>query len=55
LLEPTEEKILVNGEDITDLDAEQMLLYRRRMQMIYQDPYALLNPRMSAGEIVGEH
>ena len=31
-----------------------MLPYRRRMQMIYQDPYASLNPRMSAGEIVGE-
>jgi oligopeptide/dipeptide ABC transporter ATP-binding protein len=54
LLEPTEGKILVNGEDITALDAAQMLPYRRQMQMIYQDPYASLNPRMSAGEIVGE-
>ena len=54
LLEPTEGKLLVNGEDITDLDAAQMLPYRRQMQMIYQDPYASLNPRMSAGEIVGE-
>src|SRR6516165_6124535 len=54
LLEPTEGKILVNGEDITGLDAAQMLPYRRQMQMIYQDPYASLNPRMSAGEIVGE-
>src|SRR5215472_7618189 len=54
LLEPTEGKILVRGEDITDLDAGQMLPYRRQMQMIYQDPYASLNPRMSAGEIVGE-
>ena len=35
-------------------DATQMLPYRRRMQMIYQDPYASLNPRMSAGEIVAE-
>ena len=32
----------------------QMLPYRKRMQMIYQDPYASLNPRMTAGEIVGE-
>ena len=54
LLEPTEGKILVNGEDITALDAAQMLPYRRQMQMIYQDPHASLNPRMSAGEIVGE-
>ena len=54
LLDPTEGKILVNGEDITPLDAAQMLPYRRQMQMIYQDPYASLNPRMSAGEIVGE-
>ena len=54
LLEPTDGKILVNGKDITDFDAAQMLPYRRLMQMIYQDPYASLNPRMSAGEIVGE-
>ena len=54
LLEPTEGKIIVHGRDITGLDREQMLPYRRQMQMIYQDPYASLNPRMSAGEIVGE-
>jgi peptide/nickel transport system ATP-binding protein/oligopeptide transport system ATP-binding protein len=54
LLEPTEGMILVRGEDITNLDTTQMLPYRRQMQMIYQDPYASLNPRMSAGEIVGE-
>jgi peptide/nickel transport system ATP-binding protein/oligopeptide transport system ATP-binding protein len=36
------------------MDPETMLPYRRQMQMIYQDPYASLNPRMSAGEIVGE-
>ena len=54
LLEPTEGKIKVRGEDITDLEAAQMLPYRRQMQMIYQDPYASLDPRMSAGDIVGE-
>ena len=54
LLEPTDGTIRVGGEDITHLDAAGMLPYRRRMQMIYQDPYASLNPRMSAGEIVGE-
>jgi oligopeptide/dipeptide ABC transporter ATP-binding protein len=54
LLEPTAGEILVKGENIAALDAAQMLPYRRQMQMIYQDPYASLNPRMSAGEIVGE-
>jgi oligopeptide/dipeptide ABC transporter ATP-binding protein len=54
LLEPIAGQILVNGADITSLDAAQMLPYRRQMQIIYQHPYASLNPRMSAGEIVGE-
>ncbi len=54
LLEPTDGQIIVNGTDITRLGAAEMLPYRRQMQMIYQDPYASLNPRMSAGEIVGE-
>ena len=54
LVEPTDGTIRVGGEDITCLDAAAMLPYRRRMQMIYQDPYASLNPRMTAGEIVGE-
>jgi peptide/nickel transport system ATP-binding protein/oligopeptide transport system ATP-binding protein len=54
LVEPTDGTIQVDGADITHLDAPSMLPYRRRMQMIYQDPYASLNPRMTAGEIVGE-
>jgi len=54
LLEPTDGTIRVGGEDITGLGSQAMLPYRRRMQMIYQDPYASLNPRMTAGEIVGE-
>jgi peptide/nickel transport system ATP-binding protein/oligopeptide transport system ATP-binding protein len=54
LLEPTAGRILVQGEDITDYAPERMLPYRRQLQMIYQDPYASLNPRMSAGQIVGE-
>jgi peptide/nickel transport system ATP-binding protein/oligopeptide transport system ATP-binding protein len=54
LLEPTSGSIRLAGEDITALDRAQMLPYRKRMQMIYQDPYASLNPRMSAGEMVGE-
>lgn len=54
LLEPTEGTIALNGEDITRLDRTAMLPYRQKMQMIYQDPYASLNPRMTAGDIVGE-
>jgi oligopeptide/dipeptide ABC transporter ATP-binding protein len=54
LLEPTAGSIQFDGTDITHFDREAMLPYRRRMQMIYQDPYASLNPRMSAGDIVGE-
>jgi peptide/nickel transport system ATP-binding protein len=54
LLQPTSGRILVDGTDITDLDAARMFPYREKMQMIYQDPYASLNPRMTAGDIVAE-
>jgi oligopeptide/dipeptide ABC transporter ATP-binding protein len=54
LIEPTDGTIRIRGTDITTMEAAEMLPYRRQMQMIYQDPYASLNPRMSAGEIVGE-
>jgi oligopeptide/dipeptide ABC transporter ATP-binding protein len=54
LLEPTDGTISVEGSDITRLGPTAMRPYRRRMQMIHQDPYASLNPRMSAGAIVGE-
>lgn len=51
LYEPTKGKIIYGGKDITK---EKMLPYRRDMQMIFQDPSASLNPRMTVGEIVGE-
>jgi oligopeptide/dipeptide ABC transporter ATP-binding protein len=54
LMEPTGGQILVDGQDITDLDSQGLMPFRQRMQMIYQDPYASLNPRMTAGDIVGE-
>src|ERR1700712_3931445 len=54
LLEPTSGQILIQGEPITTLDAKALLPFRQQMQMIYQDPYASLNPRMTAGDIVGE-
>ena len=54
LIEPTAGTIRVNGEDITHLSKTAMRPYRRQMQIIFQDPYSSLNPRMSAGSIVGE-
>ncbi|MBQ7219656.1 MAG: ATP-binding cassette domain-containing protein [Synergistaceae bacterium] len=54
LYEPTRGKIIFDGQDITSLDAAQMLPFRKRMQMIFQDPYASLNPRMTVGDIVRE-
>jgi peptide/nickel transport system ATP-binding protein len=54
LIEPTSGSIKVWGEDITGLDKSHMRPYRREMQIIFQDPYSSLNPRMSAGSIVGE-
>ena len=54
LIEPTAGTIKVRGEDVTGFDAVSMRPLRREMQIIYQDPYSSLNPRMSAGDIVGE-
>ncbi|ROR26395.1 oligopeptide transport system ATP-binding protein [Mobilisporobacter senegalensis] len=51
LHEPTEGQIIYDGKDITK---EDMLPYRRKMQIIFQDPYASLDPRMTVGDIVGE-
>ena len=51
LYEPTGGKIIYDGKDITH---EKMLPYRRKMQIVFQDPYASLNPRMTVGDIVGE-
>ena len=54
LLEPTAGKIIFDGRDITKLGFAEMRALRRSMQIIFQDPYAALNPRMRVGEIVGE-
>lgn len=54
LYEPTEGNIIFNGQDITKLSEKEMVPLRRKMQMIFQDPYASLNPRMTVGDIVGE-
>jgi oligopeptide/dipeptide ABC transporter ATP-binding protein len=54
LLEPTAGTIRLDGEDITHLGIGDMRPHRKRMQMVFQDPYASLNPRLVAGRIVSE-
>lgn len=54
IYEPTKGQILFKGEDISKLSRKQMLPYRQKLQMIFQDPYASLNPRFTVGEIIGE-
>ena len=54
LIEPTGGSIIVGGKDITHLDKTELRPYRRQMQIIFQDPFSSLDPRMSAGNIVAE-
>jgi len=54
LLEPTSGKIYFKGKDITHLNEESMRPLRRYMQIVFQDPYESLNPRMNVGDIISE-
>lgn len=54
LLEATEGEVLYNGENILEYDARKMMDVRKKMQIIFQDPYASLNPRMTVSEIIAE-
>ena len=54
LLEPTDGKVMFKGEDITHIRGEHLRGLRREMAMIFQDPYASLDPRQTVGDIVGE-
>ena len=54
MLEPTAGRIVFGGEDVTAYSQKQLRGVRRRMQMVFQDPFGSLNPRMRVGEIVGE-
>jgi ABC-type microcin C transport system duplicated ATPase subunit YejF len=54
LTEPTAGKIIFNGQDITPLKRKEMRVIRREMQIVFQDPYASLNPRMTVRDIVNE-
>lgn len=54
LLEPTEGEIIFEGKNIVNYDRKKMVDMRKEMQIIFQDPYASLNPRMSVSEIIAE-
>jgi oligopeptide transport system ATP-binding protein len=54
LYRPTAGHVLFHGNDLTKLQGEEMRKMRRKVQMIFQDPYASLNPRMTVGDIIGE-
>ena len=54
LYKPTSGKIIYDGTDIAAMSAKEVWPYRKKMQMIFQDPYASLNPRMTVSDIIGE-
>lgn len=54
LYKPTEGEVLFRGKDLAKLSGEELRRMRADMQMIFQDPYASLNPRMTVGDIIGE-
>ncbi|MFI5029863.1 MAG: ABC transporter ATP-binding protein [Reyranellales bacterium] len=54
LIEPTAGTVKVLGQDIAPLTKKELRPYRQQMQIVFQDPFSSLNPRMTAGEIVGE-
>ncbi|WP_368234155.1 ABC transporter ATP-binding protein [Anaerotruncus rubiinfantis] len=54
LIEPTAGQVLFEGEDVLRTSSQQLRKMRRRMQIIYQDPFSSLNPRMNVGDIIGE-
>jgi oligopeptide/dipeptide ABC transporter ATP-binding protein len=54
LIEPTAGTVRFEGQDITTLDGQKLRALRRRMQIVFQDPFASLNPRMTVGEILEE-
>ena len=54
LHKPTAGQVFFKGENLTQISVEELRQLRPKMQMIFQDPYATLNPRHSVGKIVGE-
>ena len=54
LYKPTAGDVLFEGQRLNDLSTKEMIPFRRKMQIIFQDPYGSLNPRMTCGDIIGE-
>ena len=54
LYKPTDGEIIYNGKDISEIPKRKLKEYRKKMQMIFQDPYASLNSRMTVSDIIGE-
>ena len=54
LIEPTSGEVSFQGKNVTTLDKRSLRALRKEMQIIFQDPYASLNPRMTVGAIIGE-
>ncbi len=54
LIEPTEGEVVFDGTDVVALSKPELRPFRRRMQIIFQDPFASLNPRMTVGDIIAE-
>ncbi|PAB58546.1 ABC transporter ATP-binding protein [Anaeromicrobium sediminis] len=54
LYEPTDGEIKYDGKDIAEMSQKELMPYRKKIQMIFQDPYASLNTRMTVGDIIGE-
>jgi oligopeptide transport system ATP-binding protein len=54
LYKPTAGEVLLHGKDLTKLKKDALITERKNMQMVFQDPYASLNPRMTSGEIIAE-
>jgi oligopeptide transport system ATP-binding protein len=54
VLRPTSGSVIFDGTDLTKVEGEELRRYRRRMQLVFQDPHSSLDPRMTVGDIVGE-
>jgi len=54
LMKPTSGNVIYEGKNITNLKPKEFKIFRRNIQLVFQDPYASLNPRMTVGQIIGE-